>query len=243
MTLTFGSLFAGIGGFDLGFERAGMECRWQVEIDPYAQKILNKHWPNVGQWDDVRTFPPTSTEDWEVDVICGGFPCQGISAAGTGAGLEDHRSGLWAEYIRIIRVLRPTFVAIENSPMLIVRGLKRVLRDLAAGGFDAEWQVIQASDFALPHSRKRLFVVAYANGEHGQEGVGAEPHGQREVFDRNLRERIPVWVQAADHFVGVDDGVRGRAYQHRGRAVGNAVVPQIAEWIGKRIVESFGEQS
>lgn len=88
MTLTFGSLFAGIGGFDLGFERAGMECRWQVEIDPYCQKVLAKHWPDVGRWDDVRTFPPTPAEDWEVDVICGGFPCQDISNAGKRAGLE-----------------------------------------------------------------------------------------------------------------------------------------------------------
>src|SRR5687767_562507 len=110
--MTFGSLFAGIGGFDLGFERAGMRCEWQVEIDPYCRRVLAKHWPDVRRWDDVRTFPPDG--DWGVDVICGGFPCQDISAAGKQAGIEGERSGLWGEYERIIRVLRPRIVVVEN---------------------------------------------------------------------------------------------------------------------------------
>jgi site-specific DNA-cytosine methylase len=84
--VTFGSLFAGIGGFDLGFERAGMTCKWQVEIDPYCQRVLAKHWPDVRRHDDVRTFPPTDADEWRVDVICGGFPCQDISDAGKRAG-------------------------------------------------------------------------------------------------------------------------------------------------------------
>src|SRR3990167_774279 len=105
--LTFGSLFAGIGGFDLGFERAGMRCRWQVEINPFCQRSLARHWPNVGRWDDVRTFPPPPAEDWEVDVICGGFPCQDISNAGHKAGIDGEQSGLWREYVRIIREIRP----------------------------------------------------------------------------------------------------------------------------------------
>src|SRR6188472_3345663 len=95
--LTFGSLFAGIGGFDLGFERAGMQCKWQVEIDPYAQAVLNKHWPTVRRWDDVRTWPQPDTE--RVDVICGGFPCVNISQLGDRAGIDgvEDGSGLWRE--------------------------------------------------------------------------------------------------------------------------------------------------
>lgn len=233
--MTFGSLFAGIGGFDLGFERAGMECKWQVEIDPYCQKVLAKHWPDVRRHDDVRTFPPAG--DWSVDVICGGFPCQDISSLGSGDGIEGSRSGLWVEFDRIIRVLRPKFVAIENSAMLIVRGLDRVLCDLAKSGYDAEWQVVQASDFTLPHSRERLFVVAYSNQVNGSAWMGAESDRAREVFDAGLRECVPVRVQASDHLVGVDDGVSGRPYRSRAESVGNSVAPPITEWIGRRIVK------
>src|ERR1700678_4087108 len=104
--MTFGSLFCGIGGFDLGLERAGMQCKWQVEIDPYARRVLEKHWPDVRRWDDVRTFPP---ENWrsQVDLICGGFPCQDISSAGLRRGITEPQSGLWAQFERIVGELRP----------------------------------------------------------------------------------------------------------------------------------------
>src|SRR5262245_38127917 len=113
--LTFGSLFAGIGGFDLGFERAGMKCVWQVEIDPYATKVLEKHWPHVRRHDDVQTFPPAG--DWRCDVICGGFPCQPVSLAGKRRGQDDER-WLWPHFSRIIRELRPRFAVVENVPGL-----------------------------------------------------------------------------------------------------------------------------
>ena len=116
--MKFGSLFCGIGGFDLGLERAGMQCAWQVEIDPYAQKVLAKHWPDVRRHADVCTFPPEEG-DWEVDVICGGFPCQDISYAGKGAGLAGARSGLWYEFARIIGQLRPRYVVVENVAALL----------------------------------------------------------------------------------------------------------------------------
>lgn len=232
--MTFGSLFAGIGGFDLGFERAGMTCNWQVEIDPFCRKVLAKHWPDVRRHDDVRTFPPEG--DWSVDVICGGFPCQDISAAGTGEGIDGSRSGLWAEFYRIICAIRPRYVVIENSAMLVNRGLRRILRDLAAGRFDAEWQVVQASDFTLPHRRERLFVVAYADSIDGTERVGYQQDWSKEVFARDLGQRLPVRIQAADQFAGVDDGVSGRAYRLRGQAIGNSVVPDVAEWIGRQLM-------
>lgn len=238
MTLTFGSLFAGIGGFDLGFERAGMTCKWQVEIDPYCQKVLAKHWPDVRRWDDVRTFPPEPTDEWRVDCICGGFPCQDISVGGTRQGLDGERSGLWREYNRILCLLRPAVVVIENSAAIVVRGLDRVLCDLAASGFDAEWQIIRASDLALPHRRERLLLVAYANSKHGTKRMGTEPNWPPEIFPASLRQRDAIRVQAADSPSRMDDGIRGRAYRLRGHAIGNAVVPQVAEFIGRRIMEA-----
>ena len=160
--LTFGSLFAGIGGFDLGLERAGMRCEWQVEIDPYARAVLSRHWPNVRRHEDVRTFPPPEGE-WGVDVICGGFPCQDISVAGKGAGLAGARSGLWYEYARIIGELRPRYVIVENVAALLARGMGTVLGDLSSLGYDAEWHVIPASAVGAPHRRERVWIVAYTN--------------------------------------------------------------------------------
>lgn len=161
--LTFGSLFAGIGGFDLGLERAGMVCKWQVEIDEYASKVLAKHWPNVHRWDDVRTWPQENTE--YVDVICGGFPCQDISYAGKGAGLDGERSGLWFEFARVVREMGPRAVAVENVAALLTRGLDEVLGTLASLGYDAEWDCIPAAAVGAPHIRDRIFILGYASSK------------------------------------------------------------------------------
>jgi DNA (cytosine-5)-methyltransferase 1 len=159
--LTVGSLFAGIGGIDLGLERTGgFETVWQVEIDDYARRVLAKHWPNVRRWDDVRTFPPEPAEEWRCDVICGGFPCQDISDAGSKLGLSGKRSGLWREFARIIRVLRPLYVVVENVAALLDRGIGDVLGDLATIGYDAEWEVLSACAFGAPHTRERVFIIA-----------------------------------------------------------------------------------
>ena len=157
--MRFGELFAGIGGFSLGLERAGMKCAWQVEIDPYARAVLNKHWPDVPKHDDVRTFPPTHTQDFSVDLICGGFPCQDISYAGKGAGLAGARSGLWHEFARIIGEIRPKYVLVENVAALLTRGMGEVLGTLASLGYDAEWHVISASAVGAPHRRERVWII------------------------------------------------------------------------------------
>lgn len=169
--LTFGSLFSGIGGLDLGLERAGMVCQWQVEIDEYAQKVLAKHWPNVARFRDIRECgqPVTRCDIWPVDLICGGFPCQDISNAGNKAGIEGSRSGLWKEYYRIICIFRPRYVVIENVAALTNRGLCTVLGDLAKIGYDAEWQIISAADVGALHLRKRIFIVAYPTSGRQQE--------------------------------------------------------------------------
>lgn len=239
MGLTFGSLFAGIGGFDLGFERAGMECRWQVEIDTYCQKVLAKHWPDVGRWDDVRTFPPAPAEDWAVDVICGGFPCQDISVAGTGDGLDGERSGLWKEFHRIVCEIRPRHIVVENSAALLFRGLDRILGDLAGSGFDAEWRVYSASEFGAPHRRERLFIFANANEVDGEARVGPVANWTPQVVGAGPGSCIPLWLQAADRAPRVDDGIRFGAYRLRAESLGNSVLPQETEWIGRRIVEAF----
>lgn len=157
-TLTFGSLFAGIGGFDLGFERAGFECRWQVEIDDYATKILEKHWPKVHRQRDIRECNSGNLE--RVDCIIGGFPCQDISYAGRGAGLAGERSGLFFEAVRLVRELQPRAVVLENVAALLTRGLDRVLGTLAEIGYDAQWHCIPAAAVGAPHIRDRVFIIA-----------------------------------------------------------------------------------
>jgi len=156
--LTFGSLFAGIGGIDLGFERCGMECKWQVEINDYAQKVLEKHWPAVHRERDIRECSARNLQ--RVDIIAGGFPCQDISYAGLGAGLDGERSGLFFEAIRLVRELQPRAVVLENVAALLTRGLDRVLGTLAEIGYDAEWHCIPAAYVGAPHIRDRVFVIA-----------------------------------------------------------------------------------
>lgn len=192
--LTVGSLFAGIGGLELGLERTGgFKTVWQVEIDDYATRVLEKHWPDVRRWRDVTTFPFDAecdeireqselqgqhqsaggtdglstvprhvSELWRVDLICGGFPCQDISFAGKGAGLDGERSGLWYEFARVVRELRPRYVLVENVAALLVRGLDAVLGTLASLGYDAEWHCIPAAAVGAPHIRDRVFIVAYS---------------------------------------------------------------------------------
>lgn len=227
-TLTFGSLFAGIGGFDLGFERAGMTCSWQVEIDPFCRKVLAKHWPHVRRHDDVRTFSPEPIEDWRVDVICGGFPCQDISNAGRRAGIEGRRSRLWIEFARCVRLLRPRFVIVENVGALTVRGLDRVLGDLAEIGFDAEWSIVSACTVGTPHTRERVFVVAHTCGERwGQ--LWREWFAEGCPQEGNIRQ----WPSEPEP-LRVADGVPHRVDRNRG--LGNAVVPQVAELVGRAVV-------
>jgi DNA (cytosine-5)-methyltransferase 1 len=232
--LTFGSLFAGIGGLDLGFERAGLRCRWQVEINPFARRVLERHWPAVARHDDVRTFPTGNPGDWRVDVIGGGFPCQDISTAGGGAGLDGDRSGLWAEYARIVRVLRPRFVVVENSPAITSRGLGRVLGDLAGSGYDAEWDCLPAAAFGAPHLRQRTFVIAYPMRERrGDADCGPQVFTQEE--GSNLPQPANGSRWAAEPGVSrVADGVPSGVDRLRG--TGNAISPVVAEWIGRRLL-------
>jgi len=166
--VTVGSLFSGIGGFDLGLERAGMQVKWQVEIDKYCLKVLEKHWPHVRRYTDIKQVRWEDVEP--VDLVCGGFPCQPVSVAGKRKGREDER-WLWPEFVRCFGVLRPRYVLIENVPGLLVRGFADVLRDLAACGYDAEWDCIPAAQFQAPHLRERVWILAYSASSRLQRQV------------------------------------------------------------------------
>lgn len=232
-SLTFGSLFAGIGGIDLGLERAGMTCKFQVEIDGYATRVLEKHWPNVLRFRDVRSVGVHNLP--AVDLLCGGFPCQDIADPGRRIGITGERSGLWTEFNRIIRELRPRFVIVENVSALLDRGIDRVLSDLAAGGYDAEWSVLSSCAMGAPHTRERVFIVAYADGEHGQARMGHIENRPASVLARNNSPGAGDWLHAASRFPRGSAGIPNR--MERITRIGNAVDPRVAEFVGRRIME------
>ena len=169
-------LFAGAGGGILAGQLLGHRTVCAVEWEPYAQAVLvarqnDGTFPPFPIWDDVQTF---DGRPWRgiVDIVAGGFPCQDISVAGNGAGLDGERSGMWHHMARIIGEIRPRYVLVENSPALTSRGLGRVLGDLAALGFDAQWGVLGASDVGAPHKRERIWIVANASGRRRSESAG-----------------------------------------------------------------------
>lgn len=179
--MKFGSLFSGIGGFDLALERAGMECVWQCEIDDKARAVLEHHWPNVEKIKDVRNV---GRNTGAVDVICGGFPCQDVSLAGKRAGLAGKRSGLWFEFARIIDELEPGWVVIENVPGLLSsnkgRDFGEIVSWLAKRGYGVCWRILDAQYFGVPQRRRRVFIV----GSRGS-GASAEVLFEREGVSWN----------------------------------------------------------
>ncbi len=255
-------LFSGIGGFSLGLERTGgFQTVAFCEIDPFCRRVLAKHWPDVRQYEDVRTLTAEQlrADGIAVDVICGGFPCQDISLAGKGAGIEGERSGLWSEYARLIGELRPRYAIVENVAALLKRGLNRVLGDLAAIGYDAEWHCIPASAVNAPHRRDRVWIIAYSlfSGQlrekqhspldnsiltrlEGFTGDGDNWKGRKEPVGSTPspglcgRENSKGWWDVEPAVGRVANGVPAR--MDRLRALGNAVVPQIPELIGRAIL-------
>jgi DNA (cytosine-5)-methyltransferase 1 len=282
--MKFISLFAGIGGMDLGLERAGMECAAQVEIDDYASKVLAKHWPDVIRFRDVRDVGSHNLP--HADLICGGFPCQDISVAATAhggkmLGLKGERSGLWTEFYRIICELLPRWVVVENSPALVNNGLSTILHNFAEGGYDAEWSTISAYCVGAIHKRERLFIVAerrimfademrrcgdceepfcdkcsdhfgdcdcpgpdnwaeILSDAHG-EGLQGDVCGilaQPDSWRQDAATARSNWGNTAPRICGKPHGIPNRMDRLKG--LGNAVVPQVAEFIGRRILEHEG---
>ena len=227
-------LFSGIGGFSLGLEwTGGFRTVAFCEIEPYCQAVLRKHWPDVPIYDDVRTLTADTLrrDGIAVDVICGGFPCQDLSFAGKRAGLEGARSGLWAEYARLIGEVRPRFVIVENVPGLLSLGMGRVLGDLAALGYDAVWDCIPASAVGAPHRRDRVWIVGHANNQ--RESVsGYREADCRRAADRFVRTgqdvahaasaRLHAAAQPGVHREEKGAGPRDAQPQRRGDDVANA---------------------
>lgn len=225
-------LFSGLGGFSLGLERAGFATVAFCEIDPYCRQVLQKHWPTVPVFKDVRLLDQAALAQrgiGDIDVICGGFPCQDISPAGKGRGIGGARSGLWSEFARLIGALSPSYVLIENVSMLRSRGLNVVLADLHGLGYDAEWHCIPASALGAPHQRDRIWIVAWPRrGAYIPLPLAVVRSGQWG------RELCPVRV--------IQHGADSQLWRHRIRALGNAVVPQIPQLLGYAIQKHRGHR-
>lgn len=277
--LSIGSVFSGIGGLDLGLERAGVgHVRWFCESDPFARRVLGKHWPGVPIFPDIRAMGDDTPP---VDVVAGGFPCQDISKAGKGAGIHGERSGLFFELARIAVLVGCRIIVLENVPAITARGLGVVLGQLASMGFDAEWRCISGNDVGSPQRRLRWFCVAHATEERTQGGIDpGNPRRQSQIptADRGpsvghanglgsrTAPRISPGARSApeSHLggdsPGVPDGLDGHRWpmrpgpqQHewepprtiergpnhtaRLRCLGNAVIPQVAEVVGRWVVE------
>lgn len=240
-------LFSGIGGFSLGLERAGMRTVAFSEINPYCSAVLAKQWPNVRNLGDIRAVGAEQIAPLEpVDVICGGFPCQDVSHAGSRTGLAGARSGLWSEFRRLLDQIQPKYAIIENVSALRVRGLGTVLQDLGALGFDAEWHCIPASALGAPHERDRIWIIAYAAGVRWLEGERAEI--ERWGLLRPGQLDCPsAWStyenndEVRSRAIRIVDGVPSRV--ERLNALGNAVVPQIPEIIGRAIMRAHATNS
>lgn len=241
------SLFAGIGGFDLGLERAGMEVVGQCEIDPFCRQVLRKHWPDCWQWDDVRTLTGDVVREHcgHVDVICGGYPCQGESIAGKKGGADDER-WMWPEYIRLVRDLQPRIALMENVENHVRQSFHIVAGDLAGAGYALEWATLSAADVGGHFKGMRLFGVATAMCERvpryfpderprfiGQRWPGSEKD-LRDAIENPLRQSSgfdsPVLLRSSD-------GIPQRV--DRTRALGNAIVPQCAEWVGRCVMRAM----
>ena len=196
--LTVGSLFSGIGGLDLGLERAGMNVIWQSEIDPYGCRVLKKHWPEVVNYGNIKEI------NWgdvvRPDIICGGYPCQPFSTAGKRNGTDDPRH-LWPWVREAISELRPKYAILENVRGHVSLGLNVVLGEMASIGYDAEWQIVSAASVGAPHRRDRVIIVAYPNGERPQGSSRIqEPDtqlGRPDIFSTNQR-RISRTPNSAD---------------------------------------------
>jgi len=226
-------LFAGAGGGILGGMLLGHTTVCAVEIEPYCRKVLLQRQrdgilPKFPIWDDVCTFDGTPWRG-KVDVVCGGFPCQDISIAGGGAGIEGQRSGLWSEMARIIGEIRPRFAFMENSPMLAFRGLGRVLGDLSELGYDARWGVLGAIHAGLPHRRMRLWIVANAKNEPSQTTLVLQENKIQRKLGGDLhavRLRASDWKAHQPSMDRMDDGLAD--WMGRIRAIGNGQVPSVA---------------
>lgn len=234
--LRVGSLFSGAGLCDLGLSWAGFRHQWFCEIDPFCRSVLARHWPGTPIYNDVCSLNGAGLPP--VDVLCGGFPCQDVSGAGARAGIKQGtRSGLWYEYARLIREIRPKYAIIENVRGLLSRSIEIVLQDLADIGYDAEWEVLPAAALGAPHHRERVFIVAYPHSGRPDRGDRLLRPLQRDMGDQHKSWQLFAWLglrfdrackaSALEAYNGpivcrVDDGRTGGLDESRGAAPGRA---------------------
>lgn len=242
--LTVGSLFSGIGGLELGLERAGMKTIWQVERDPYARQVLAKNFPGVPCHEDVRRVGAACLA--RPDVLAGGFPCQPHSSTGKQLGSADERD-MWPEVVRLVRDLEPRWVLVENVARIRSteggRFFGSMLRDLAALGLDAEWDCLPASAFGAHHERDRLFLVAYPAGLRGEARRVLEASPERRaslqhrrllgVADARRGLRAGERLEREPGLARLVHGVPDRL--DRLRCGGNAVYPEVGKYLGELI--------
>lgn len=242
-----GSLFNGIGGFQLAAHWMGWTNVWHCEIDKFCNKVVKQHFPESICYEDIKQF---DARQWrgKIDIVSGGFPCQDISNAGLQAGIFGTRSGLWTEYARIIAEVRPAYVLIENSPEIFNKGFEKVLHDLSEIGYDAEWECLSAAEFGFPHIRNRAWVLAYPDAQR-RRGIlhsvkrlnnAKSEKGQAVTLDSQGSAFLQFEEGYSEPAVfGVDDGISKRLdVLNRLAACGNAIVPQIAYEIFKAIAQT-----
>ena len=273
--LTVGSLFSGIGGLDLGLERAGMKVIWQSEIDPYCNKVLKKHWPEVTNHGNIKDINWGDVQ--RPDVVCGGYPCQPFSTAGKRRGTDDPRH-LWPWVRDAISALQPSYAILENVRGHVSMGGLQVIGELTEIGYDAEWRIVSAAGLGAPHRRDRIIIVAYPNRERLERSCRVQKSKKKfggfdlsgankgwsqtcgvpnDVSKRDGQHRKPtntatqsgIWTNdrtgkkahdsrqrwESEPDVGrVAYGISNRVDRLRG--LGNAVVPQVAEYIGHLVM-------
>lgn len=234
-------LFSGIGGLTIALKPWVTPVLY-CENDRYAQAVLlsrqaSGFLPVAPIWDDVQTLLRDDLP-LEIDILYGGFPCQDISIAGNGAGLEGSRSGLFFEIIRLVRLLRPRFVFLENVPAIAVRGLNRVVMEFTALRYDCRWTIVSATELGAPHLRERWFLLAHPMREGLQEPRTDSPtksqNGGQPRVPSISRVQAPLWQESASDVCGMDDGLSPKT--HRIRALGNAVVPLQARTAFERLM-------
>jgi len=238
--LTHGSLFTGIGGFDLGFEWAGIKALWQVELDEYCCKVLAKHWPEVERFKDIKDCGKHNLR--AVDIISGGFPCQPVSIAGFRKGASDHR-WLWDEMFRVVEEIDPTYVVGENVPGIIELELDRVLSDLEGIGYEATSFDIPACSMGLPTMERHVWIVATSSIFRCQRSKTTPDKDNRDEgqFQGTDQRRYNRWNISQTRFRRVCERVSrklGPNQRNRLKGLGNAIVPQIAEIIGRMIIQA-----
>lgn len=247
--LTHGSLFSGVGGFELGAKMSAVDTLWNCEFEEHKRNVLKRHFPKAIQYSDVcQTANPPY-----VDIISGGFPCQDVSIAnvsnkkiwenGKVKGINGERSGLWKEYKRILGEVRPLYIVFENSPMLTVRGFEQVLCDLAESGYDCQWQCLSASQFGFNHKRERIYGIAYTR-EIGCKNTSEIFQPIQKVLQQRTPRQSPISIpfkrfhkQSSYDNVRMDDGFSIGLDKRRIEDMGNAVIPLIAHYLFKCIKE------